>query len=202
MILCKYCPEIRQSINEILEHHWTYHEMQKLPFFQCEMCDFYSTRRMQAVNHVKNEHNMDEYRPYKCKHCSTKWRETKEFHIHLESHYKQTVVCNICGKELAANGLSDHISRVHEKDVNAEKNCVCDICGFRTDIKSNLRKHTNQVHKKKKCPYCDYVRGSKNYMEVHIDRKHQEEDGRDLNHICSQCGKGFIFKFSLTDHLR
>ena len=30
MILCKYCPEIRQSINEILEHHWTYHEMQKL----------------------------------------------------------------------------------------------------------------------------------------------------------------------------
>ena len=67
MILCKYCPEIRQSIDEILEHHWTYHEMQKLPFFQCEMCDFYSTRRMQAVNHVKNEHNMDEYRPYKCK---------------------------------------------------------------------------------------------------------------------------------------
>merc|ERR1712020_742876 len=31
---------------------------------------------------------------------------------------------------------------------------------------------------------------------------HQKEEGSDLNHICSQCGKGFIFKFSLTNHLR
>ena len=77
---------------------------------------------------------------------------------------------------------------------------MSDICGYRTAQK-NLTKH-NRVHNKKKCPYCDHSFVSKNYVELHIDRMHQKEEGSDLNHICSQCGKGFIFKFSLTNHLR
>ena len=93
------------------------------------------------------------------------------------------------------------INRVHKKSNNAEKNYVCDICGYRTDEKQNLSKHTKAVHNKQKCPYCDYRAVSKNYVEVHIDRMHQVEHGGDLNHICSHCGKGFLFKFSLTAHV-
>ena len=63
-----------------------------------------------------------------------------------------------------------------------------------------MTKH-NKVHNKKKCPFCDYLAVSKNYIELHIDKRHQEENGGDLNHICSQCGKGFLFKFSLTAHI-
>ena len=89
---------------------------------------------------------------------------------------------------------------VHKQEEDKEKNFVCDICGYRTDRKQNLTKH-NKVHNKKKCPFCDYLAVSKNYIELHIDKRHQEENGGDLNHICSQCGKGFLFKFSLTAHI-
>ena len=98
------------------------------------------------------------------------------------------------------NKLHCHISSVHKQEEDKEKNFVCDICGYRTDRKQNLTKH-NKVHNKKKCPFCDYLAVSKNYIELHIDKRHQEENGGDLNHICSQCGKGFLFKFSLTAHI-
>ena len=60
---------------------------------------------------------------------------------------------------------------VHKQEEDKEKNFVCDICGYRTDRKQNLTKH-NKVHNKKKCPFCDYLAVSKNYIELHIDKRH------------------------------
>ena len=35
LIVCKFCSEVSESVNEILNHHQTYHEMNPLPFFKC-----------------------------------------------------------------------------------------------------------------------------------------------------------------------
>ena len=43
--------------------------------FQCEICEFSSKKKMQTKQHMKNEHNVDEYYPYKCQQCDFKQYE-------------------------------------------------------------------------------------------------------------------------------
>ena len=51
------------------------------------------------------------------------------------------------------NSLKYHMAAHHNDD--EEKNYVCDICGFRTAQKQNLRRHHSVHRKDRKCPYCD-----------------------------------------------
>jgi KRAB domain-containing zinc finger protein len=96
--------------------------------------------------------------------------------------------------------LTIHTLRLH---TIKEKEFVCDICGFETKMKTDLNRHKQRKHHKKtlKCKFCDYCCRSKERLERHIDSKHQDVGGA-LSYICSECGKGFIYKNSLTKHLR
>ena len=68
-------------------------------------------------------------------------------------------------------------------------------------MKNNLNRH-KRMHKEKslKCMYCDFWSSKKEQLEYHIDKKHQDVGGA-LSHMCSECGKGFIYKNVLTKHL-
>jgi len=197
---CKHCSEVASSLYEIVRHHQEYHEMQTLPVFLCENCDYHSEKIGETRAHAKTEHGIDYYKPYKCTHCEYTSDWFPKFCHHVKRHIMpQSVICNMCGKVLKSeHSLKYHMAAHHNDD--EEKNYVCDICGFRTAQKQNLRRHHSVHRKDRKCPYCDVAARDKNYLELHIDQKHQDIAG-ELNHICPQCGKGFIFKYSLTKHI-
>ena len=89
--------------------------------------------------------------------------------------------------------------KVHPKQ-DASK-FVCDVCEFSTFAKHKLRIHKYEKHEKEKhkpCPHCDSRRPYNGALQIHIDRRHPEHDEKQF--FCDVCGKGFIFKASLTDH--
>jgi hypothetical protein len=59
---CKFCLEAATSISEIIQHHKDYHEIQAMPFFQCENCDFVSEKISETRSHSKSVHGIDDYR--------------------------------------------------------------------------------------------------------------------------------------------
>ena len=67
-----------------------------------------------------------------------------------------------------------------------------------------MNRHIKNVHtgneNKPQCPHCDKYCMDKWQLHVHIDLMHQELGG-EINHICSECGDGFIHSYSLTKHL-
>ena len=68
------------------------------------------------------------------------------------------------------------MSRVH---VVKDKNYICDICGFKTAEQFNLARH-KKIHDKlavKRCQYCDFTARTKDRLECHIDKKHQDVGG-------------------------
>ena len=60
---------------------------------------------------MKSEHDIDDYKPYVCKHCKSAWGDVANYCRHVRSHYQQNVICNVCGAELKPGSLQHHINR-------------------------------------------------------------------------------------------
>lgn len=76
LYFCNLCLDgVTFSVSELIGHHQSFHEGLPLPYFQCEVCEFSSKKKMQTKQHMKNEHNVDEYYPYKCQQCDFKQYE-------------------------------------------------------------------------------------------------------------------------------
>ena len=89
--------------------------------------------------------------------------------------------------------------RIHKQNYHEEKEkVVCDLCGY-VGTKYRLSRHVKEFHTKdKKCPYCERYFGKKDSLENHLDNVHPGTS--EVQHICQECGKGFMFRNSLTRH--
>ena len=65
----------------------------------------------ETSKHMKSEHDIDDYKPYVCKHCKSAWGDVANYCRHVRSHYQQNVICNVCGAELKPGSLQHHINR-------------------------------------------------------------------------------------------
>ena len=169
--------------------------------FQCESCNYHTKEKKKILYHMKNEHNIDNYKPYKCNKCNHNFPLISYLKRHIERkhNYGEGCICTICGKTLKnIELLTNHTLRLH---TIKERDFVCDICGFKTKMKNDLNRH-KRMHKEKslKCLYCDFLSCKKEQLEYHVDKKHQDVGGA-LSHMCPECGKGFIYKNILTKHL-
>ena len=88
----------------------------------------------ETVQHLKTEHSIEDYKPYKCRHCDYKTGRITHFIKHVKSHLNaQNVVCDICSKRLKSEtSLRYHKLTYHDEKKKEE--IVCDICGFKTKI--------------------------------------------------------------------
>ena len=66
LILCHFCCDSAFSVPEIVRH-------QALPYFVCEAdnCEFYSKKLPDTEEDMKNQHGINEYKPYQCRHCDS-----------------------------------------------------------------------------------------------------------------------------------
>ena len=70
-----------------MEHYKEYHELQELPYYQCESCEFVTEKLSTAQKHAKAIHGDKNYRPLKCRHCDfTCAGPMVQFRRHLEVH--------------------------------------------------------------------------------------------------------------------
>ena len=120
-------------------------------------------------------------------------------HIHLgkplpqgrKNYTPKKKVCEECG--VAVFGLTNHMESVHG---NSQVPCTeCDKV-FRSTML--LKGHINKVHNKVSCTMCGGM-VSKGKLSFHMHQKHTPISDR--KHKCEICGKGFIDKTRLSDHI-
>ena len=197
--LCKHCLNVSQSIDELVSHCKEYHELENLPYFKCDKCSFVSDRFASTEEHYKTVHGLEKYSPFACKHCNYTVNKLTEHRRHVATHKDISHICDVCGKVLKTKvSLKHHKEFYHKKS----DSCVCDICGFTTSHQLWLKRHIKNKHqteKKKICPLCEKAFRDKNTLEVHLDNKHPGTEEK--KHFCQECGQGFMYQYSLTNHL-
>ena len=104
--------------------------------------------------------------------------------------------CDIC--ELVFNHrshLNKHVSTVHEV------NKVCELCFIDCKSRKELKEHiikNHQIGKQKCCPHCEKTFRDIDKLKFHIDLNHPEHGEK--KHLCTVCGKGFMFMSSCRIH--
>jgi len=108
-----------------------------------------------------------------------------------------TLLCDICPSRFATkSSLNAHSRVVHAEN---PKRFVCEVCQKGYRLRTELQCHQYKMHRDlnpKKytskglgCHICNFVSRTKNYLQVHIERKHPDSTGtvRYLNYKCPHC---------------
>ena len=193
---CPSC-DTKFSWKESLKRHIeTVHEKKKP--FKCEFCDKLFARNNKLKKHTESVH--DRKKPFKCDLCeyffskfealkSHKTREHEGPKIPKDDEY----TCKICDKEIVKDKIT-HIKKYH----NDKKGLKCPKCGKQFLKYNAVTEHIVDIHEKIPCSICGEMLGPKR-MKNHIVFKHKGNSDRPLK--CSYCGKGFLEKRYLQDHM-
>ena len=152
--------------------------------------------------HIDKHHPEHGVKKFHCDICTKGFLFRNAFTKHMASHNsdQKENVCEICGqKYVNTQTLKDHMLIRHP--LPDATDFVCDICGYQNLSNKRLQAHILRKHnfgKHKPCPHCEFKSVTNKGIRVHIDRKHPEHGEKQF--FCDVCGKGFIFKVSLTNH--
>jgi len=180
--------------------------------------------RLIPIKNGKNEKDIEIKKKHACNICGIEFKRVRHLSKHfIESHPGMKIPCELCSKHFSSVGSKEtHIKIVHTNG----KSFPCDKCGkfFTT---SGIRKtHTENVHGENKlivCQQCDksfstagtlktHIEKTHNagpplpcphcgrffqYMEQHIQHKHEV---RSASFTCEECGKNFKFKNDVSRH--
>uniref|UniRef100_A0ABD2XNV8 C2H2-type domain-containing protein n=1 Tax=Trichogramma kaykai TaxID=54128 RepID=A0ABD2XNV8_9HYME len=97
--------------------------------------------------------------------------------------------------------LQDNLSE-HKLGVLSSKTHVCDVCQKDFTRKSNLLRHKNTIHNKKKdyeYNSCEQKFGREHYLPLQQKTVHEVHDGQ-KNYACDKCEKKFGHKHHLIKH--
>ncbi|CAG0883486.1 unnamed protein product [Cyprideis torosa] len=153
----------------------------------CEICgtSFYEAHRLQEHKRIH-----DKKRRFDCTYCeknfSSSWRRNE--HERKAHHEEKTFKCPSCPER-----FSDIRSKaLHRMEVHEEQNLIheCSKCSRVYTKADRLKKH-------EACPDRPEF-DLRNHLWKHIYRRHQPEK----RIKCDVCGKGFLDKYSFTEHMR
>ena len=140
----------------------------ELPF-DCDYCDRRFASRSRLKIHIKV-------------HITEETQETDRDRSFLEENEQsREVKCVICDKRFKdQKGYKIHNGKMHAPAYSM----ACEICDFKCNTRSGVRKHMVEVHTYKRpitdisgfrnCDICGYESKSKHAFEVHQDEKHGE----------------------------
>ncbi|XP_023949140.2 PR domain zinc finger protein 5 isoform X1 [Bicyclus anynana] len=111
----------------------------------------------------------------------------------------QQVACHLCGNLLKdANGLQQHLKRVHANKVSARR-YACNVCGDSYTRQGALRTHMiKHINRKFPCELC-----ARSYSSPYTLAQHKRtHHAAPLTHHCDTCGAGYGSRKSLLAHMR
>ncbi|XP_033333899.2 zinc finger and BTB domain-containing protein 41 [Megalopta genalis] len=137
----------------------------------CRICQIVYDTQQSLDTHVRRVHE----KPYRCLHCHDAFMSKRAYKEHMKTHKTKTPVgCPFCQQRFKRMfGLRQHQIRVHS---TIEPKFVCDHCGKRFKLKSD--------------------------MSLHIDKSHMKNPVRVYKFSCQLCANKFRFRNEFENHLR
>lgn len=198
-------------------------------------CKAASTRSPNSERRIyKKKKNLDEglivvvvdgEKIYQCDICKKLCKDRYKLKTHREIHTDvRSVCCNECGALFKTMTCLYSHKKIHRERIYHQ----CDHCDMRYIQKTQLRKHMDAIHLKKRdhiCPICGkcYSRDTtlSKHMFVHKEQKdvvctvcgfrthtkpkmerHMKSHTGERNYSCGICGKRFLYSYNVTAHVK
>eukprot|EP00058_Branchiostoma_floridae_P002477 XP_002587965.1 hypothetical protein BRAFLDRAFT_87360 [Branchiostoma floridae] len=211
---CLYCAEFLPTRFHMNAHIRLLHEARRSWCHQCHktITPFHSLATHRRLTHGE--------RKLRCEECGAMFKSMVSLKAHLLRHRgTNSCLCDYCGKRFnCKKELQGHVAKVHDP---ALKRHVCEICGHRTWILSDLMDHKYRLHpdqisedeKRKSSLYrrqknltrrpthrytCQQC-GKKYMSMLHLQRHTALHDG--TAHNCNACGQKFLKEADFLRHL-
>ena len=190
---CGACKEYFKSI-VLLKEHLKYNKECTLtdvtPTLICEECPkphlFYNVRKFEA-------HSLRHQSIIQCNDCDARYEDYREYVKHIRmAHNDRQYPCTQCCKSFA-------LESVLEKHVlNCHKEFSCHVCGrkYKSNpaLKYHMRKHDKGPFS---CPKCPRVLKSEHGLAYHMNIHNGT-----ASFMCSDCGRSFVTKQKMQNHVR
>ena len=198
-VLCEICFILKpSSIKEMRLHRRKIHMKEnQLYCFHCEKT-FKGWKYL--LCHIDAKHPEHAEKKFNCDECQKAFIFEYSCKFHKDVYHNKKG-CDICGaKFISKQDLENHMIIKH----NAEGTKVsCDKCASSTISMVKLIRHRSNHHSaiQKQCPHCNYKTRTNQKLNRHIDNNHSDQDA-EKKHVCEKCGKSFMFKSSMIDHVK
>uniref|UniRef100_A0A336LU94 CSON001763 protein n=1 Tax=Culicoides sonorensis TaxID=179676 RepID=A0A336LU94_CULSO len=165
---------------------------------QCELCLRFFKGMENLRKHYERVHKTDT-KDLTCPNCSKKiFSQLSERHIYFckkRRSGKSKVLCTVCGILDSGRHHKWHLAfQAREKNSNAIKPYVCDICGTSFASRDSIIQHMKAQHLKiyKKCKYCSEQAKTYEQINIHVRKMHPEVQQKVVH--CKFCD------FATNDH--
>ncbi|XP_034294826.1 zinc finger protein 639 [Pantherophis guttatus] len=190
--ICRVCKETFSS-KKVLIEHLKLHEEDP---YVCKYCDYKTVMIENLSQHIADTHFSDHL--YWCEQCDVQFSSSSELYLHFQEHScDELYLCQFCEHEtsdpedLHSHVVNEHAGRLielsdsynsrlpqgHYSLVNkisfdkCKNFFVCQVCGFRSRLHTNVNRHVAIEHTKI------------------------------FPHVCDDCGKGFSGMLEYCKHL-
>jgi len=206
-----FCPEEACSLSHKRFSRWgdlSWHlymmHKRDCDLYQCIQCLTYVTGNVMSLEkHCQTHTNL---KLHQCDVCYKGFNQQVQLKNHSIVHLKQNKAnlpnwarpkkCDICKKEFSdSKSLKKHVQAVHSQ----LKPYICQICGYKSARKANLRLHVRQHSGEKpfQCDECEYRTGDHNSL-----RRHKKRHTGDKPYKCTLCPFSCIQSNSYKSHLK
>ena len=165
--------------------------------YPCGMCDYVSRRKETLKRHKLSQHGeVPVPIIHSCDECDFTFSSTLLLKKHIQFKHQALYKCSHCDyKSGCKKNLKAHVKSKHE---SKPIQFTCDICGKDYRRLRDLTTHKQSIHEKIRylCNQCDTSLASKEALNKHIKRKH--EQGQD----CVLCNYKGTDAVSLRQHVK
>lgn len=147
---CVQCRFTTVNASEYTKHiaiHNTLSQAKQKIIQYCQDCGFTTSSKHQIQKH-KQKHKNE--KRYKCKKCNYSAKHEMSLVYHMKTHNKEgsnEVELAICGTYDATSGKSEKSkSSERSKASETDKKYTCSNCGYRTNRRSDMRRHKKRIH--------------------------------------------------------